>query len=339
MTFAETPIVRLGKQVTGGYDIAVKRDDLLPFSFGGNKVRIADAFIEDMRKSGSDALIFYGDRRSNLCRVLANRCFIERIPALMIATEEHAPEGGFEPYNSRLIRSFGVPVIDCAKTAIAEAVDEAFARLKAEGHRPYYIYGDRTGSGNEGTAASAYAKAYREIASYEERTGESFDLIAVPYGTGATLSGLICGALASREEASSETAGSKRPACRRIVGLSISSRTPQRAESLLKAGIRDWFEKEGRLLPEDWEDAVHLETAYNKGGYGLYDDEVRETIRLMLREEGIPLDPTYTGKAYAGLLRYLRDREDAGETFAGKKILFLHTGGLPLFFDYLTEGQ
>ena len=121
--------------------------------------------------------------------------------------------------------------------------------------------------------------------------------------------------------------------------LSISSRTPQRAESLLKAGIRDWFEKEGRLLPEDWEDAVHLETAYNKGGYGLYDDEVRETIRLMLREEGIPLDPTYTGKAYAGLLHYLRDREAAGETFTGKKILFLHTGGLPLFFDYLTEGQ
>ena len=328
MTYAMTPIVRLGKSVTGGYDISIKRDDLLPFSFGGNKVRIADAFLEDMRRTGCDALIFYGDRRSNLCRVLANRCFIEGISSLMIATEEHASESGFEPYNSRLIRSFGVPVIDCEKTAIAEAVDEAFARLEAEGHKPYYIYGDRTGSGNEGTAASAYAKAYREITAYEEMTGEKFDLIAVPYGTGATLSGLICGALTERQEAP----------CRRIVGISISSRTPERAESLLKAGISDWFTKEGRLLPKDWEAAIHLETKYNKGGYGLYDDGVREVIGRLLKEEGIPTDPTYTGKAFAGLLSYLRDRKDAGESFEGKKILFLHTGGLPLFFDYLTEG-
>jgi len=328
MAYAETPITKLSPASAGEYDIFIKRDDLLPFSFGGNKVRIADAFLADMREKGSDALIFYGDRRSNLCRVLANRCAIEGIPSIMIATDEHAIEGDFEPYNSRLIRQFDIPVINCAKTAIAEAVDEAFASLRLRGLKPYYIYGDRTGTGNEGTAAAAYAEAFSEIRTFEKREGFAFDLIVTPYGTGATMAGLICGELTDPE-------GPKD----RILGLSISSRTPERALKLLREGVTGYFSKIGRSLPEGFETAVHLETAYNKGGYGLYDDEVRETVSRMLRSEGIPMDPTYTAKAYTGLMNWLSDKKHAGCDYRGKKILFLHTGGLPLFFDYLTEGR
>ena len=50
----------------------------------------------------------------------------------------------------------------------------------------------------------------------------------------------------------------------------------------------------------------------------------------MLLEEGLPLDPTYTGKAFRGMLDYLDDRG-----VRGKSVLFLHTGGTPLFYDYL----
>ena len=324
MTFTATPVVPLSRAVTGDYEIWMKRDDLLPFSFGGNKVRIAEAFLADMRRQGADALIFYGDRRSNLCRVLANRCHIGRIPAIMIATEEHASPFGHEPFNSRLIRSFGIPVIDCAKTAIAPAVDEAFDRLKKEGYKPYYIYGDRTGSGNEGTAAMAYAAAYREILDFERSAGFAFDRIVTPYGTGATMSGLICGELDSGSDP-------------RILGISISSRSYDRAFHLLKEGIAGYYEKTGRTVPAGYESRICLETAYNKGGYGLYDTEVTDLIDRMLKEEGIPMDPTYTAKAFAGLLHYLKDREAEGESFAGRRFLYLHTGGLPLFFDYISE--
>jgi D-cysteine desulfhydrase len=34
-------------------------------------------------------------------------------------------------------------------------------------------------------------------------------------------------------------------------------------------------------------------------------------------------DPVYTGKAFAGLVRFARG------DLAGKRVLFLHTGGLP----------
>ena len=43
----------------------------------------------------------------------------------------------------------------------------------------------------------------------------------------------------------------------------------------------------------------------------------------MARDTGIVLDPVYTGKAVQGLLKELRDRPSQ---FAGKKILFIHTG-------------
>ena len=60
-----------------------------------------------------------------------------------------------------------------------------------------------------------------------------------------------------------------------------------------------------------------------------YRDQVAAYIA---RKYGIPLDPTYTGKAFFGMEQYLRR-----ERVTGKNILFLHTGGTPLFFDGLQK--
>jgi len=49
---------------------------------------------------------------------------------------------------------------------------------------------------------------------------------------------------------------------------------------------------------------------------------------LTARCEGIFLDPTYTGKAMAGLLAYTRARQFTRE----ETILFIHTGGEPALF-------
>lgn len=313
-----TPIVPLGDVFGLGCQISIKRDDLIPFCFGGNKVRIAGAFLDDMKKRGCTAMIFYGDRCSNLCRVLANLCYIEQIPAVMIATASHDLKSG-EPFNSRLITQFGVPILDCEASQIAETVDKAFAMLEDKGLKPYYIYGDRYGAGNEHVAARAYAAAYREITDIERAKGSDFDLIAVPYGTGATLSGLICGALENDSR-------------RAVVGLSISSRTYDRAYGLLKEGIRGYFKNKNKVLPSDFEAVIRLETAYNKGGYGCYDSEVEAMIAAMMTKYGIPMDPTYTGKAFLALKSYL---EEKGQAY--KNVLFIHTGGTPLYFDFLAD--
>lgn len=43
-----TVIQKLKLDAGSGNEIYVKRDDLLPFSIGGNKVRISEAFYADM---------------------------------------------------------------------------------------------------------------------------------------------------------------------------------------------------------------------------------------------------------------------------------------------------
>ena len=53
-------------------------------------------------------------------------------------------------------------------------------------------------------------------------------------------------------------------------------------------------------------------------------------MRIMT-QYGIPLDTTYTGKAFAGMLSHIKQ-----ERLKGKTILFIHTGGTPLFFDALA---
>lgn len=337
----DTPIQKISWPEAGDNHIFIRRDDLIPYSFGGNKVRIASAFLKDMKQKGCDALIMYGDRRSNLCRVLANMCSDEAIPCLMIATEEHAD--GTTPFNARILDHFPVRVLDCPKNAIAETVDRAFSIFREEGRKPYYIYGDRTGSGNEGTAAQAYADAYPLITNWEETHRIHFDRFVVPYGTGSTQGGFLTGMI---------EAGDTRP----LIGISISSRTRQRALQILEdtvtegLRIRGFFSdkeapatdtaSEGKPVERtgdtsfDLSGCIHLETGYNCGGYGLFDKGITETIDRMLKQNSIPMDPTYTGKAFAGMIRYLADQKIRGEN-----ILFLHTGGLPLFFDHLAGMQ
>ena len=46
---------------------------------------------------------------------------------------------------------------------------------------------------------------------------------------------------------------------------------------------------------------------------------------------------TYTGKAFYGMVKYLEENQIQGKQIQGKQILFLHTGGTPLFFDFLEQ--
>jgi 1-aminocyclopropane-1-carboxylate deaminase/D-cysteine desulfhydrase-like pyridoxal-dependent ACC family enzyme len=51
--------------------------------------------------------------------------------------------------------------------------------------------------------------------------------------------------------------------------------------------------------------------------------ESRAALQLLARTEALFLDPTYTAKAMAGLIAYLR----RGEFRSDETVLFWHTGG------------
>jgi L-cysteate sulfo-lyase len=66
-------------------------------------------------------------------------------------------------------------------------------------------------------------------------------------------------------------------------------------------------------------------------GYGIPTQEGLDAVALLARTEAILLDPTYTAKAFAALVRHVRD----GDLDPAGHVVFLHTGGVPALF---TDG-
>lgn len=304
----------------GGNQVYVMREDLLPFSLGGNKVRIGREFFRDMLRQGGNCMVVYGNSRSNLCRVLANLCYSRRVPCYMISSREENEERR-ETNNSRLMQWFGAHVIPCEKSQIAQTVRETMEMLSAKGYRPYYIYGNQYGTGNEGVPVQAYVDAYEEICTYEAEQRIHFEYIFFPSGTGATQSGLISGHLLRKDQ-------------RKIMGVLISSREKERAEQVIWQGVQEYFRKREIPLAPTAQEEIHLLCQYKAGGYGTYNQEIIQVIKEEFCRNGIPMDPTYTGKAFWGMKEYLREKK-----IADSQILFIHTGGTPLFYDCLGNEE
>ena len=59
--------------------------------------------------------------------------------------------------------------------------------------------------------------------------------------------------------------------------------------------------------------------------YGMPNEEGMAAVQLLAQQEGVLLDPVYTGKAMAGLIDGIAQRRFRDEG----PILFVHTGGAP----------
>ena len=78
---------------------------------------------------------------------------------------------------------------------------------------------------------------------------------------------------------------------------------------------------------------IYLDDSYLGAGYGIPTDSMREAVRLMAHEEGLFLDPVYSGKAFAGFIADIKQGKFAGQ----KNLLFMMTGGAPGLYAYQSE--
>lgn len=287
-------------------NLFMKREDLIPYSFGGNKARKALLFFEEIDKEKSDVVVTYGSGSSNHVRVVANLCAGKGIRCIVITPEEAS-----EPtFNSKLRSMFGAEVITVPVRDVHDTIENTLENLKTEGLKPYFIPGG--GHGNTGT--QAYVNCYEEIRNYEADNDLFFDYIFFASGTGTTQAGLVAGQLIHKEN-------------RKIIGISIARPNP-RGRQVVIDSINEYL-KDGSL-EEKIEEATVFEDKYIGDGYGK--ETSLETIKEVMIRYGIPLDSTYTGKAFFGMREYIKEHG-----IEGKNILFIHTGGTPLFFDTLEK--
>src|SRR5690554_5836551 len=100
-----TPTYKLNETINSN-NIYIKRDDLIPFSFGGNKVRKAILFFKEIVEGNYDHVVTYGSSSSNHCRVISNLANVYNIPCTIISLSD-----GDETFNSRLVEDFDSNVI------------------------------------------------------------------------------------------------------------------------------------------------------------------------------------------------------------------------------------
>lgn len=288
-----------------GNHLWVKREDLIPFSFGGNKARKAILFFQEIDKGDYDCVVTYGSGSSNHCRVIANECCQRGIKCHIISPEEASEE----TFNSQMMELFGAEIIKVPVSEVHDTIENKIEELKKGGFRPYFIEGG--GHGNIGT--DAFVKCYQEIRIQEEELSVNFDYIFFASGTGTTHAGLVCGQLLNGDE-------------RSIIGISIARKNP-RGRDIVINSIQSY------LGDKYSEEEIQQHTIFiddYTSGYGKEDNRVTKTIESVLKTYGIPLDATYTGKAFMGMTDFIKN-------ISNKNILFIHTGGTPLFFDILRS--
>jgi D-cysteine desulfhydrase len=116
-----------------------------------------------------------------------------------------------------------------------------------------------------------------------------------------------------------------------VQGISVSRTWSEQVENIrtLTDGTLKYL---GLAMSLD-ERRVRVDERYRGPGYGQPTPQTMDAIEIAALDEGLILDPVYTGKAMAGLIGHARE----GRFQAGDSVVFLHTGGTPALFAYHRE--
>jgi 1-aminocyclopropane-1-carboxylate deaminase/D-cysteine desulfhydrase-like pyridoxal-dependent ACC family enzyme len=306
------PLPRFSAALGGAAEIWIKREDLLPLAFGGNKLRNLEFLVGAALAEGAETLITSGRRWSNHCRLTAAAGAKAGLAVHVVLTGPPPPPGEEGP-NQQLDELLGavVHVTGTDDRSERAALVEAVAAAEREaGRRPFVI-----GVGGTGPiGASGQVLAGLEVAAQLDAVGLGHATIVLPSATGGTQAGVLAGLALTA------------PPTRSVVGIAVAgpaSNLRPTIESILEgleplAGVR---------VPPD---AIVLEDDQLGHGYGRRTAAADEAARLLARTEGILVDPIYTAKALAGLVARVRARRLHGP------VVFWHAGGTPGLFERLS---
>jgi len=312
-----TPIEMLHRtsEDLGGPALYIKRDDLSLLAGGGNKSRKLEYLVADALRKGAKTLVTCGAYQSNHARLTLAAAKREGLRCHLVLSDPtgHGRAGDEASGNLFLDRLMGADKIFLKPkdTNLLQALDEEVAACASEGLEPYAI----TLGGSSVLGCLGYVDCALEIAAHEISNNVTFDYVVVPVGSGGTMAGLVAGL----KEAGSQA---------RVLGMNVLMKAETQEPLIWKLihEIADLYQVGRTAVRED----VQCFADGLGPGYALPTNEMIEAVKLLAEKEGILLDPTYTGKAFAGLISLIRRDFFKPED----KVLFLHTGGSPALFEH-----
>ena len=118
-------------------NIYIKRDDLIPISFGGNKARKAMNFFKEIDQGGFDCVVTYGSGSSNHCRIVSNMAASRKLPCYIVAPKESS----LPTFNSKMMELFGSHFMITPVNEVHDTIERLLATLKEEGKKSLFYCG------------------------------------------------------------------------------------------------------------------------------------------------------------------------------------------------------
>ena len=314
-----TPLERLDN-LSNDYqtNIWIKRDDCTGLAFGGNKSRQLEYYIGHARSLGADTLLTTGAVQSNHARMTVAAA--RKVNMDVEVQLEHRVERDQVEYqksgNPFLIKLMGAKIhyysVGEDEGGADQAMIERAEVLKSKGMKPYVI---PLSNASTPYGALGYVEAAEEILQQLKSININPTQFILPTGSASTHAGFLLGLRAS---------GCNIPVngiCVRRDAKSQQQRVLVKMQSVAKLmdldieiGVKDILCDDRFLAP----------------GYGQLNAPTSAAIKLLAKREGIMLDPTYSGKAFAALV----DRIENVKFSMDDHMVFLHTGGTPSLFGY-----
>ena len=278
-----------------GTNVYIKRDDMTGIGLGGNKVRKLEFLLADAKNKGAEIVFTTGGAQSNHAMLTAACCKKLGMTPILILKKR----GVTDRKGNILLEYLMDTDVRFLDTDSSKEVYQEMDRIGQESGKVYYKI--PTG-GSNALGALGYVNCVKEIS---EQTDIKFDYICCAEGSGGTHAGVAMGAKLFMPDT-------------KVIGMMVDSDPFEEITTNIMKGLAELLELDFVPTADD----VHLMDVCGEG-YAIASPEGNAAIRMMAENEGLFLDPVYTGKAFGGLIKMARE----GKFGPDDNILYLYSGG------------
>lgn len=320
-----TPIHKLERlSAEVGKEIFVWRDDMTGSVESGNKVRKLEFLLADALAKKATRVITGGGMQSNHTRAAAYCC---RRIGLEISIVVREPKTGRDAKelptaNLFLNQIAGADLhfvsyadYQTAGSSYLPFLEKVAEQYRSRGENSYVIIE----GGSQPMGCFGYIYGVEQMLSVWAQVADTKvpDALFFADGSGGTHAGLH-------------------------LGYDLNRLPTNKLWAVNVCDSAEYFQKRVGKLVEDTAREFNLKSKSREfqvldghfgAGYSIASDDDLRFYAKLARQEGILLDPTYSGKAFRGMLAEIKKSPER----CGKKVLFLHSGGIFGTFAYREQ--
>ena len=278
-----------------GTNVYIKRDDMTGIGLGGNKVRKLEFLLADAKNKGAEIVFTTGGAQSNHAMLTAACCKKLGLTPILILKKRGVTDRKGNILLEYLMNT-DVRFLDTSDSA------DVYREMDRVGQESGKVYYKIPTGGSNALGALGYVNCVKEIS---EQTDIKFDYICCAEGSGGTHAGVAMGAKLFMPDT-------------KVIGMMVDTDPFEEITTNIMKGLAELLELDFVPTVDD----VHLVDVCGEG-YAIASPEGNAAIRMMAENEGLFLDPVYTGKAFGGLIKMARE----GKFGPDDNILYLYSGG------------